>query len=75
MQEEMCHCGLPLHYASPINKEFVDRLIATLGPEVRVTRDGRSWMVPRHYIALHGLAARDLPNLGFREVTGAPQTL
>ena len=35
---------------------------------VPVVVDDRAWLVPRHYIALHGLKAWELPGLGFQEV-------
>ena len=66
----MCPCGLPLHYTNPVIKRYVEDLIATKGEKIMVTTGSppRSWMVPRHYIALHGLKAAELPNLGFEEV-------
>lgn len=64
----MCACGRPLHYRDPQIQAAVERLIAALGPTIRVTVGGRSWEVPRHYIALHGLKAAELPFLGFPEV-------
>jgi hypothetical protein len=67
---ERCACGRPLHYANNHHREWVEQVIADLGPLVLVTVEGRSWLVQRHYIALHGLKAQDLPTLGFREVTG-----
>lgn len=67
---DRCHCGLPLHYASAAVRATVDALVATLGPDMKVTVGGRSWMVPRHYIALHGFTASEIPELGFPEVEG-----
>jgi hypothetical protein len=62
---------MPLHYNDPANRAAVERMIALAGgdPFVNVTIDGRTWRVQRHYIALHGLKAWELPNLGFEEVT------
>jgi hypothetical protein len=61
-----------LHYSDPATRFKVDKLVAQLGPTVLVTVNNRSWQVPRHYIALHGLIAADLPDLaarfGFTEV-------
>ncbi|HZT29439.1 MAG TPA: hypothetical protein VFA33_06130 [Bryobacteraceae bacterium] len=68
--EAMCHCGRPLHYTDPVIERMVRALIAQLGEYTRVTVEGRSWMVQRHYIALHGIKGADLPFLGFEEVTG-----
>ncbi len=67
----ICACGRPLHYSDSRIQQMVERLIAEAGEEtVRVTIEGRTWLVPRHYIALHGLKAQELPSLGFPEVTG-----
>jgi hypothetical protein len=65
--EERCACGRPLHYTDPKIREMVQRYIDALGPDVKVTIDGRSWLVQRHYIALHGLSAIKLQGLGFPE--------
>jgi hypothetical protein len=70
--EEMCHCGRPLHYTDPLVADFTRDLIKNLGPTVKVSVGGRIWEVQRHYLALHGLAAADLPELGFPEVEGEP---
>ena len=67
-EDEVCACGRPLHYANAHHRRWVEHLIADLGPDVKVTVGERSWMVPRHYIALHGIKARELPSLGFPEV-------
>jgi hypothetical protein len=70
---EMCACGQPLHYVSPDVEVATRALIKQLGPDIRVTiayEKGltRTWLVPRHYIALHGIRGEDLPTLGFPEV-------
>jgi hypothetical protein len=48
-------------------------MIRELGPEVTVSVEGRSWRVPRHFLALHGLKACLMETLakkyGFAEVT------
>lgn len=66
--EELCHCGQPLHYSDPKIQEMIETMVRGLGPRVRVTFGGRTWLVPRHYIALHGLKSIELPFLGFEEV-------
>jgi hypothetical protein len=66
---ELCHCGQPLHYTSQRVAAWVGEEIRLLGPTVIVTVGGRSWRVPRHYIALHGLKGRDVAGLGFEEIT------
>jgi hypothetical protein len=65
-----CHCGRPLHYQDLEVQRAVERLIRAKGPRVVVRAGGRAWMVDRHYIALHGLKAVELPRLGFEEVQG-----
>lgn len=66
----LCHCGQPLHYHDPAVQALVERMVQHLGAEVPVTvPDGRVFLVPRHYIALHGVQAWELPSLGFPELT------
>lgn len=65
MELERCHCGLPLHYTDPVIEAQVRALVAQLGEFVTIeTPEGR-WRVQRHYIALHGVKAQELPALGF----------
>ena len=59
----LCPCGKPLHYTDNGIQKWVEEMIAEHGPTTNVTVEGRTWKVPRHYIALHGLMAFDLPNL------------
>ncbi len=70
-----CPCGLPLHYATPEAAEYMDRMVAELGERIAVEVLTRgTFLVPRHFIALHGLKAEDLPALaeiyGFERVSG-----
>ena len=65
---EYCACGKPLHYTDPAVELAVRGLIAHKGERIEVTVGERTWLVPRHYIALHGLKAVELPFLGFEEV-------
>lgn len=67
-EEKMCACGRPLHYSDPEIRRMVQEFVNELGEEVKVVVGNRSWMVPRHYIALHGLKAQELPTSGFPEV-------
>ena len=60
-----CHCGKPLHYTDPVTRRIVEKLIAECGENVRVVTAEGAWLVPRHYIALHGLKAKDVWRLGF----------
>ena len=68
-QTAMCHCGRPLHYTDPVIEAMIGVLVEQLGEYTQVTVDRRTWLVQRHYIALHGIRAVDLPNLGFDEIT------
>ena len=68
----LCPCGKPLHYTDAATRKWVEEQIAEHGPTVSVTVSGRTWKVPRHYIALHGLMAFDLPNLA--KTYGWPET-
>jgi hypothetical protein len=65
----LCACGLPMHYSDPAAYEAVQRQVDLHGPNINVTLGGRTWSVPRHYIALHGLKGADVAGLGFPEVT------
>ena len=63
-----CACGRPLHYSNPGVQRLVEKQVAELGETVKVTVLGRSWRVPRHYIALHGIKGANIANLGFEEI-------
>lgn len=71
----LCACGQPLHYRDPNLQALIERGIAQLGPEVKVVIGNHAWMVPRHYIALHGLRATEMRRLGFPEIEVTPLTL
>ncbi len=68
-----CPCGRPLHYATPEAAEYMDRMVAELGDRIAVSVPVGTFLVPRHFIALHGLKAEDLPALaeiyGFERVS------
>ena len=57
---EYCACGQPLHYQTPHAQELGEEQIRELGPHIRVVVADGKWLVPRHYIALHGIKAEDL---------------
>jgi hypothetical protein len=67
-----CACGEPLHYGdsrgSRVMRRAVEKLARALGENIVVTVGTRRWLVQRHYIALHGLSAQELPSLGFPEI-------
>jgi hypothetical protein len=56
-------------------ERLVRDFVAKKGLNVAVTVSGRTWLVSRHFIALHGLKAAELPELakryGFIETTGS----
>jgi hypothetical protein len=64
-----CPCGKPLHYTNALVKRLVDGAIERLGEYIPVSVGSRTWNVSRHYIALHGIRAVELPSLGFKEIT------
>jgi hypothetical protein len=67
MTEEICSCGRPLHYSDPAIQRLVEDLILTQGDLVTIVVAGvGTWRVPRHYIALHGLKAAEIPELARR---------
>ena len=70
-EAERCGCGQPLHYSDPQIRSAVERMIVARGPDMPVTVGERTWLVPRHYIALHGLKSWELPLLGFPQVEDA----
>jgi hypothetical protein len=65
---ERCACGRRLHYSSPATEQAMRQVVGQLGERARVTTPDGTFLVPRHYVALHGLAADELPRLGFPKV-------
>ena len=69
-----CPCGCGRRIQNPLVREIVERWERDLGPMITVRCSGGAWRVPRVYIALHGLKARELPALaqqyGFKRVVG-----
>ena len=68
----MCACGLPLHFTNKVNERNVQVLVRELGECVKMETPKGAFMVPRTYLALHGIKAADLPSLaqryGFQKV-------
>ena len=60
-----CPCG-EVHELSATVRAAYERVTAGLPPEVPVVVEGRGWLVPRIYIAVHGLKADELPELAER---------
>lgn len=59
----ICPCGKPLHYTNTESRRIMDQLCAELGNTMKVSLSDRSWRVPRHYIALHGIKGSELAAL------------
>ena len=69
MENELCHCGRPLHYTDAAIEAYVRKMVELHGETIDVrASDGRWWKVPRHYIALHGIKEQELHKLGFEEI-------
>lgn len=68
--KQKCACGRELHYTDKANQLMVQKLVDQLGENVKViyTGNGKTYLVQRHFIALHGLKGADLPKLGFKEI-------
>jgi hypothetical protein len=60
-----CPCG-QVHELSAAVRAAYEGVTAGLPPEVAVVVEGRAWLVPRIYIAVHGLKADELPGLAER---------
>jgi hypothetical protein len=60
-----CPCG-DLHELSAAARAAYDAVTAGLPAEVGVKTPGGSWLVPRVFIAVHGLEAAELPGLAER---------
>jgi hypothetical protein len=66
----MCHCGKPLHYTNSMAFAYTQACIDKLGEYISVVSSvtNKTYKVPRHYIALHGLAGNEIHKLGFKEI-------
>lgn len=68
-QNKPCPCGRELHYSNPETERQVRQLVARLGRYQKITVAGLgTYMVDRHYIALHGVKGEDIPLLGFERI-------
>jgi hypothetical protein len=72
MKSFTCHCKEGKHevdIGKPVWRYF-DRMVTESGENINVAliHTGKVYSVPRIFIAAHGLAAEDLPHLGFEEV-------
>jgi len=66
--KQKCWCGKPLHYKDKKTEKMVQELVDQLGEFVLVTVAGRTFLVQRHFVALHGIEGKDLSKLGFKEI-------
>lgn len=75
--EKRCACGKPLHYSDPKLQAMVTAMCRTLGENATVNSAQGSWLIPRHFIALHSWDPDDTPKLaaryGFRQVGPPPK--
>ena len=71
---EMCACGQPLHYPNATVQEIITGVVDRMGPFLNIETPKGVWEVPRHFAALHGVKANELPALaakyGFKQVSG-----
>lgn len=67
-EAKLCPCGQPLHYLSKTSERYVQSMVDKMGEFAPIHMGTRAWLVSRHYIALHGLRASDLPNMPFTEI-------
>lgn len=59
-----CPCGRPLHYKDKRVEEYVTSIVEQKGVMIKMTvGGGGAYWVNRHYLALHGIKAVDLPSL------------
>lgn len=61
-----CPCGEIHFYPDGPTATYLAQMLLLLGSEIRVTTPEDSWMVPRIFIAAHGLVAAELPALAAR---------
>lgn len=62
----LCGCGEALHYTDSEVQAAVQALVDRLGATVLVKSTQGAWHVPRHYIALHGVEAKELQQVAER---------
>lgn len=62
----MCPCGQPLHYSNEATERQMRALVAEMGDIVTVRVAEGAWRMSRHYIALHGIKGKDVPEVAER---------
>lgn len=68
MADIKCPCGKDLHYTSVDDQRLVEKYVRELGLEVKVVNGSKTYMVNRHYIALHGLKSLEMEDLAKKGV-------
>jgi hypothetical protein len=63
---QLCGCGYPLHYVSPDAQAIVERIVRQKGPNISITVGVTTYLVPRHFIALHGIQGDQVAELAER---------
>jgi hypothetical protein len=65
-----CPCGKKLHYSSLSLQKIMEEMCTENGEFIRVTviETGKTYLVSRHFIALHGIAGSEMDSYGFEEV-------
>lgn len=65
MTGQLCGCGQPLHYSNPASEAAVQRFVDELGETIILGIAGSAdrFKVPRHFVALHGVAAVEVAEL------------
>ena len=58
-----CACGEPLHYINKDVEGIIKHYAEEFGEMVEITASSGTFLVQRHYIALHGVEAKDLDRL------------
>lgn len=58
-----CPCGQPLHYRTAEIRAYMARQIRRFGPTVVVETTEGTWLVPRHFLALHTFRPWELQTL------------
>jgi len=61
--EQLCPCGKPLHYRTDALRDHMIAFVKQHGDLVKIIVPAGTYLVPRHYIALHGMKAQALPTL------------
>jgi len=65
-----CHCGKLKHYSSKEQEQLVKEAEAKYGEFKKIVylENGKTYLVPIHYILVHGIKGVDLPKLKFMEL-------